>query len=115
MRSVYDEVDWSATPLGPRESWPALLRLLVDLCLTPIPCPGQLGTDLLMLYNDAYIPLLGVEKHSMGTPVGRPERWGRTRPASGEDSLREVMETGRAYHSGDQRLMINRHGYPEEA
>jgi signal transduction histidine kinase/CheY-like chemotaxis protein len=25
------------------------------------------------------------------------------------------METGRAYHSNDQQLIINRHGYPEEA
>ena len=115
MRSVYDEVDWSATPLGPRESWPALLRLLVDLCLdSEFPVQVSWGPDLLMLYNDAYIPLLGVEKHpwALGRPAREvgPHPW----PAS-EERLREVMETGRAYHSGDQRLMINRHGYPEEA
>jgi signal transduction histidine kinase/DNA-binding response OmpR family regulator len=115
MRSVYDEVDWSATPLGPRESWPALLRLLVDLCLdSEFPVQVSWGPDLLMLYNDAYIPLLGVEKHpwALGRPASEvgPHPW----PAS-EERLREVMETGRAYHSGDQRLMINRHGYPEEA
>src|SRR4029453_4764913 len=28
MRAVYDQVDWSATPLGQRDAWPALLRLL---------------------------------------------------------------------------------------
>jgi signal transduction histidine kinase/DNA-binding response OmpR family regulator len=115
MRSVYDEVDWSTTPLGPRESWPALLRLLVDLCLdSEFPVQVSWGPDLLMLYNDAYIPLLGVEKHpwALGRPAREvgPHPW----PAS-EERLREVMETGRAYHSGDQGLIINRHGYPEEA
>ena len=115
MRSVYDEVDWSATPLGPRDSWPALLRLLVDLCLdSEFPVQVSWGPDLLMLYNDAYIPLLGVENHpwALGRPASEvgPHPW----PAS-EERLREVMETGRAYHSGDQGLIINRHGYPEEA
>jgi signal transduction histidine kinase/DNA-binding response OmpR family regulator len=115
MRSVYDEVDWSTTPLGRRESWPALLRLLVDLCLdSEFPVQVSWGPDLLMLYNDAYIPLLGVEKHpwALGRPAREvgPHPW----PAS-EKRLREVMETGRAYHSGDQGLIINRHGYPEEA
>ncbi|HEX6757281.1 MAG TPA: response regulator [Propionibacteriaceae bacterium] len=115
MRSVYEEVDWSTTPLGPPKSWPALLRLLVDLCLdSEFPVQVSWGPDLLMLYNDAYVPLLGVEKHpwALGRPAREvgPHPW----PAS-EERLREVMETGRAYHSGDQGLIINRHGYPEEA
>ncbi|MFZ1115533.1 MAG: hypothetical protein WAN44_06880, partial [Propionibacteriaceae bacterium] len=33
MRSVYQQVDWSATALGAQETWPALLRLVADLCL----------------------------------------------------------------------------------
>ena len=115
MRLVYERLDWSATPLGPRDSWPGLLRLVVDLCLdSEFPVQISWGPDLLVLYNDAYIPLLGAEKHPWA--LGRPARevgW-HLWPAS-EQQLREVMETGRAYHSGDQRLIINRHGYPEEA
>ena len=42
MRSVYDDVDWSSTALGPPDSWPALLRLLVDLCLDS-EFPVQIG------------------------------------------------------------------------
>jgi signal transduction histidine kinase/DNA-binding response OmpR family regulator len=115
MRSVYDEVDWSATHLGQRDSWPALLRLLVDLCLdSEFPVQISWGPDLLVLYNDAYIPLLGAERHpwALGRPAREvgPHPW----PAS-EEHLRKVMETGRAYHSSDQQLIINRHGYPEEA
>ena len=67
-----------------------------------------------MLYNDSYIPLLGAEKHpwALGRPASEvgPHLW----PAS-EEHLREVMETGRAYHTEDQQLIIDRHGYPEEA
>jgi signal transduction histidine kinase/DNA-binding response OmpR family regulator len=115
MRSVYDDVDWSSTDLGPRDSWPALLRLLVDLCLdSEFPVQIGWGPDLLMLYNDSYIPLLGAEKHpwALGRPASEvgPHLW----PAS-EEHLREVMETGRPYHTEDQQLIIDRHGYPEEA
>jgi signal transduction histidine kinase/DNA-binding response OmpR family regulator len=115
MRLVYDELDWSATPLGPRESWPALLRLLVDLCLdSEFPVQVSWGPDLLVLYNDAYVPLLGVEKHPWA--LGRPAREVGPHPwPVSEEHVRKVMETGQAYHSGDQGLIINRHGYPEEA
>lgn len=115
MRAVYDQVEWSATALGPRDTWPALLRLVVDLCLdSEFPVQISWGPDLLVLYNDAYIPLLGAEKHpwALGRPASEvgPDLW----PASDQHS-QEVMETGRAYHSDDQQLIINRHGYPEEA
>jgi signal transduction histidine kinase/DNA-binding response OmpR family regulator len=115
MRAVYDEVDWSATPLGPPDAWPALLRLVVDLCLdSDFPVQISWGPDLILLYNEAYIPLLGAEKHpwALGRPASEvgPHLW----PAS-EEHLREVMRTGRAYHSDDQQLIIDRHGYPEEA
>jgi signal transduction histidine kinase/DNA-binding response OmpR family regulator len=115
MRLVYERLDWSVTPLGPQESWPGLLRLVVDLCLdSEFPVQISWGPDLLVLYNDAYIPLLGAEKHPWA--LGRPasEVGWHLWPAN-EQQLREVMETGRPYHSGDQRLIINRHGYPEEA
>jgi hypothetical protein len=115
MRLVYERLDWSVTPLGPQESWPGLLRLVVDLCLdSEFPVQISWGPDLLVLYNDAYIPLLGAEKHPWA--LGRPasEVGWHLWPAN-EQQLREVMETGRPYHSGDQRLIVNRHGYPEEA
>ena len=115
MRSVYDQVDWSATALGPQETWPALLRLVADLCLdSDSPVLIGWGPDLLMLYNEAYIPLLGAENHpwALGRPAGevRPRLW----PAD-QERVYEIMQTGRPYHSDDQRLIINRRGYAEEA
>ena len=50
MRSIYEQLDWSATALGPRDTWPALLRLLVDLCLdSEFPVQISWGSELLVL------------------------------------------------------------------
>ena len=115
MRSVYQHVDWSATALGPQEIWPALLRLVADLCLdSDSPVLIGWGPDLLMLYNEAYIPLLGAEKHpwALGRPASevKPRLW----PAE-QERVHDVMQTGRPYHLDDQLLIIERRGYPEEA
>ena len=115
MRSVYRQVDWSATALGPQETWPALLRLVADLCLdSDAPVLIGWGPDLLMLYNEAYIPLLGAEKHpwALGRPASevQPRLW----PAE-EERVHDIMQTGRPYHLDDQLLIIERRGYPEEA
>jgi len=115
MRSVYQHVDWSATALGPQEIWPALLRLVADLCLdSDSPVLIGWGPDLLMLYNEAYIPLLGAEKHpwALGRPASevKPRLW----PAE-EERVHDIMQTGRPYHLDDQLLIIERRGYPEEA
>jgi signal transduction histidine kinase/DNA-binding response OmpR family regulator len=115
LRAVYDRVDWAATALGPRDEWPALLRLVVDLCLdSEFPVQISWGPELVVLYNAAYIPLLGAGKHpwALGRPASEvgPDLW----PAS-EEHLHEVMRTGRPYHSEDQPLIIDLHGYPEEA
>ena len=115
MRSVYQQVDWSATALGPQETWPALLRLVADLCLdSDSPVLIGWGPDLLMLYNEAYIPLLGAEKHpwALGRPASevKPRLW----PAE-EERVHDIMQTGRPYHLDDQPLIIERRGYPEEA
>ena len=115
MRSVYRQVDWSATALGPQETWPALLRLVADLCLdSDSPVLIGWGPDLLMLYNEAYIPLLGAEKHpwALGRPASevQPRLW----PAE-EERVHDIMQTGRPYHLDDQLLIIERRGYPEEA
>ncbi len=63
--------DWASTPLGPIESWPANLRCAVDLVLgCGFPAALQWGPELLFIYNDAYISLLGTRHPSaFGQPV----------------------------------------------
>ena len=62
--------DWSATPLGPLSNWPLPLRAAVSLCVrSQFPTIIHWGwPDLVVLYNDAFIPLIG-DKHpaALGT------------------------------------------------
>jgi len=63
--------DWSATPLGPLETWPQSLRTSVSLILNARhPMWIGWGREATFLYNDAYIDVLGAAKHPWA--LGRP-------------------------------------------
>ena len=104
--------DWSATPLGPKDTWPQSLRTSVSTCLNcSFPVLIWWGPQLVKLYNDAYVPILG-DKHpsALGTP-GRqvwPEVWDTIGPM-----LARVMDRGEATPADDLPLTLHRHGYPE--
>src|SRR5438270_13153572 len=54
------EFDWSKTPLGPLDRWSERLRATVSMCLKfQLPMGIGWGPDLIFLYNDACIPILG--------------------------------------------------------
>ncbi|AMV17748.1 Sensory/regulatory protein RpfC [Planctomyces sp. SH-PL14] len=60
MRERIRGMDWSRTALGPRESWPAPLRMAVDLILDmPVPAAVLWGPDLIQIYNDGYAVIAG--------------------------------------------------------
>src|SRR5436305_1019061 len=45
--------DWSTTPLGPIESWPQELVMVVNLTLgSPVPARTLWGRDHILIYND---------------------------------------------------------------
>ncbi|MDQ6832111.1 MAG: PAS domain-containing protein, partial [Chloroflexota bacterium] len=106
--------DWSATPLGPVSDWPQSLRTAVSICLASrFPMLIWWGPALVMLYNDAYRPILGATKHpaAMGQR-GRecwPEIWDVIGPM-----LTGVLARGEATWSEDQLLLLDRNGYVEE-
>ncbi|TCH96464.1 response regulator [Roseococcus sp. SYP-B2431] len=65
--------DWSATALGPSESWPQSLRSAVRIMLsTGHPMAIYWGPSLISLYNDAFRDLIGSERHPRS--LGRPAR-----------------------------------------
>src|SRR6056297_2518822 len=79
MKTRIQERDWSATPLGPMTSWPQHLLMAVDLMLNSRePVYIGWGPEVLSLYNDACIPILG-GKHpgALGRPYAEvwPEIW----------------------------------------
>ncbi|KAF2086949.1 hypothetical protein K490DRAFT_43180 [Saccharata proteae CBS 121410] len=53
-------VDWGATSLGPMSGWSPQLRLMSNVIMKDVR-PGVLfwGPDNIMIYNEAYIPLIG--------------------------------------------------------
>ena len=106
--------DWSSTPLGPLEGWPRSLKTAASICLeSRYGMCVFWGPDLVAIYNDGYIPMLGV-KHpaAMGTPLRDiwPEIWDQIGPM-----LHGVVETAQATWQEDQPLLLERAGFLEEA
>ena len=63
MGACMQTFEWSTSAVGPVADWPASLRMAVSLCLnSQFPTVIFWGPDLLMLYNDAYLPMLA-DKH----------------------------------------------------
>ena len=105
--------DWTATPLGPATSWPQSLRSAVSILL---PSKAQIclfwGPELIKLYNDAYIPVLG-RKHP--DFLGRPARevWSEIWDVVGP-MADTVMSRDEGTYVEAQLLIMERHGYQEE-
>jgi CheY-like chemotaxis protein len=71
--------DWSGTALGDSAAWPAGLRLTVDILLnSPLPMVLQWGEQHIMVYNDAYVELLGLPNLRApggNVPTMQPTAW----------------------------------------
>ena len=85
MASMVREANWTDTPLGPRDRWSASLNLAVGMILaSAFPMALRWGPDFVLIYNDAYQPILG-DKHPWA--LGRPAReawaevWSEIEPA----------------------------------
>ncbi len=105
--------DWGQTPLGPLPHWPQSLRTAVSICLNSrFAIILWWGPELAVLYNDDYVPFLGIKHPGVLGGPGRdcwPEIWAIVGPM-----LRSVLTTGQATRSDDLLLLLERHGYPEE-
>ena len=104
--------DWSTSPLGPPEHWPAILKTTVAMML---PAAVQIvlfwGPDFVALYNDSYAPTIG-DKHPRA--LGRPacENWSELWDDL-EPLLRRVLDRGETVAAEDRPFYIERHGRPE--
>ncbi|HYO71558.1 MAG TPA: ATP-binding protein, partial [Archangium sp.] len=113
MGALVRSHDWSATELGPIETWPRSLLTAVDVCLNSrFPMVVFWGPSLITLYNDAYRPSFGA-KHPrvLGAPAETlwPEAWHLLGPM-----MRQVVESGVPTWSEDQFLLMDRNGFTEE-
>ncbi|MDN3574996.1 hybrid sensor histidine kinase/response regulator [Methylobacterium longum] len=104
--------DWSRSPLGPLEAWPAPLRMTVSLMLnSAFPMFIAWGQELGFIYNDAYAEILG-NKHpaALGCPFGViwSEIWSDINP------LIQRAMAGEATFSADLPLRMMRRGQYED-
>ncbi|MDQ0704231.1 hypothetical protein QF043_003023 [Pseudomonas sp. W3I7] len=75
--------DWANTPLGPLEQWPDVLKTTVALCFaSSFPQAIVWGPQLITLYNDAFIPILGAKPDPLGRPFSEVwhEVWAQISP-----------------------------------
>jgi serine phosphatase RsbU (regulator of sigma subunit) len=104
---------WETTPIGPVDSWPDQLRLLVQVILSSeFPMMIVWGSDYTQLYNDAFRPVLGTGKHPAALGRSARETWDEIWDEIGP--LFAKVFAGEAVWNADHRLLINRNGYNEE-
>ena len=111
MGALMRAYDWSTSPLGPPEDWPLPLRTAVELMLgARQPVYVAWGENLISLYNDGYLPIVG-SKHPFG--FGKPFRelwaeiWEEFRP------IVEATMSGQAQHFVDLPIALaGRPGLP---
>jgi hypothetical protein len=104
--------DWSASPVGPVETWPASLRFAVRTVLASrFPMVLTWGPQYLQFYNDAYAPLIGAKHPAIGQDirVTLAESW-----ATLEGPVEHAMATSEASWLPRLPLLLERAGYREE-
>ena len=104
--------DWANTPLGPLEQWPDVLKTTVALCFaSSFPQSIIWGPQLTMLYNDAFIPILGEKPYALGRPFSEVwhEVWADIGP------IAKAAFEGHATFIENFPLLIERGSGPEQA
>jgi len=113
MGSLMAELDWRATALGDPDGWTPSLVTAVGVCLeSRFPMLIWWGSELVMIYNDSYAPMLG-GKHPQAMGQAGAECWPEIWDVIGP-MLGGVMSSGTATWSEDQLLLLERNGYEEE-
>ena len=113
MRSLIKHHDWLQSPLGPPDAWAPALKTITSLILeSGPPMFVAYGPHRSLIYNDAYVPLLG-EKHPRA--LGRPffDVWLEAKAQV--EPLFDQVFGGERVDMDDINLQLNRRGTLEEA
>ncbi|MCK7589637.1 PAS domain-containing protein [Subsaxibacter sp. CAU 1640] len=104
--------DWSQTPLGDPNGWPAPLKHMVQVMLdNPFGMYIAWGPDYIQIYNDGYRPMIG-SKHpdALGNSAKAtfPEIWDTIGP------MFEGVMQGTPVRFTDLKLQLDRKGFLED-
>jgi serine phosphatase RsbU (regulator of sigma subunit) len=106
------EYDWAATALGPEERWSPVLRTTISNSLnTRFAKLLMWGPELVMVYNDAYAPMLGL-RHPDALGKRVPDVW-----VDVWDDIKPMIDdvfAGGVTFFEDLPLTMTRHGFEEE-
>ncbi len=103
------DTDWSATPFGPMESWPPLLRTMAALCLdAAAPIAIYWGPEFRLMYNDAWGAFLA-DRHP--AVLGQPARlaWPEIWPFVATQ-FAQIVASRRGISMARQRMELRRFG-----
>ena len=106
--------DWSSHPLGAPVAWPQSLKTALSIILnSQHPMWIGWGPEISFLYNDAYLHVLGLDKHPWA--LGRPasEVWAEIWDVCGPLAM-QVFANGRATFLDDVQLFMRRGSFLEE-
>jgi signal transduction histidine kinase len=112
MGKFLREKDWSNSPLGAIDDWPASLRTTVSLVLNSnFPISLTWGDRYTQIYNDGYWPICG-DKHPHAMGQDFSECWASAFPVIGDAFYKAL--SGETEFLEDQRIFLDRLGYLEE-
>jgi hypothetical protein len=105
--------DWFASPLGPPDQWPDRLIFLVDIIhASKAPMFLLWGPERTLIYNDAYIPVLG-HKHPSAVGKGIFEVWPEVRAQI--EPVVDQAYAGQSSYFEDLPVTLHRREQPEQA
>jgi signal transduction histidine kinase len=112
--SVLRGTNWSSTPLGRVDGWPMSLKTVVRAMLSTRQATCLFwGPELINIYNDGFIPLLG-EKHPAAMGQRAQDCWSDAWPVVG-GLLADVVARGSAVLFEEMLVPIVRNGRLEDA
>jgi PAS domain S-box-containing protein len=113
MAQLMREHNWAKTALGSVETWDQSLKTAVGLMLrSAFPQFIAWGPERIFLYNDAYRPILGSEKHRNALGARFENVWADIWPDL-SPIVDKVFAGGSSYFE-DLPLYMNRSGYFEQ-
>ncbi|MCT4371352.1 PAS domain-containing protein [Yangia mangrovi] len=113
MASLIRNTDWSEHSFGPSEEWPQSLRSALAICLnSAFPTAIYWGSELRLLYNDAWAPIPG-PRHPTALGAPAKEVWSDIWSII-EPQFSEVIRSGKGLFLQDHMLPMQRYGFEEE-
>lgn len=106
-------LNWSTTPLGPREHWPSALRVSLNLALSSkAPMLVLWGPQFIALHNDACLPILSdAGTHALGRSA--PDAWSSTWHVA-EPGVMAALTRGESSQYEDLPVRMVRQGRMEQ-